>query len=229
MDPGRDISRAYWRQRKIVPADRITSFFAAIRIRFPDHIMCDESEKSARCQKHIPEGDCASSTPRNTGAISLVAVGKSLVTRVPIRISKLWRVRYSGARKAVAALLRAPFPIVDCNHPVPCQCIVYWCGVSEFQSNEQHSPIPRGFPEFMSRLNGNSASSVVVLSTRESRTLALPGRLVRSGPAVPWTDVSNCPCMLWPSAGGESFSLCGRWRHIVSACDVYPVHVGQPS
>lgn len=65
----------------------------------------------------------------------------------------------------------------------------------------------------MSRLKGNSESCEVVWMTRESRTLAFPGRLVRTGPDFPCTRASTCPTVLCPSAGGDSVSVCGEYQH----------------
>lgn len=41
----------------------------------------------------------------------------SRVTRVPMSTSRFARLSVSSFKKAVAALLRTPCPIVDCNQP----------------------------------------------------------------------------------------------------------------
>jgi hypothetical protein len=70
------------------------------------------------------------------------------------------------------------------------------------------APIPSMSPLIMSGLYGNSeGSSAVVASTRASRGLGNPGRLMETAPVVLWTEGMYWPVVLWPSAGGTSFSF----------------------
>lgn len=49
-------------------------------------------------------------------------------------------------------------------------------------------------------------SSLVVAMTRLSSTVGYPGRHTGTAPVVLCAEESNCPAVLWLSAGGTSFS-----------------------
>ena len=69
-------------------------------------------------------------------------------------------------------------------------------------------PIPKGFPEFISRLNGNSSqSSCVVAITCESMASGWLATVMLTGPLVPWMRMSSSPLVLWPSTGGTTCSI----------------------
>lgn len=72
-----------------------------------------------------------------------------------------------------------------------------------------YSPTPRGLPEFMSRLNGNSLGSCFVVSmTMLSIDISEPRMLISMLPLVPWMAGLIIPAKLWLSDDGTSFSVC---------------------
>lgn len=74
-------------------------------------------------------------------------------------------------------------------------------------NSEPSSPVPSEFPEFISKLNGNSWLLDAVWMTKGSLPREKPGKLTALTPVVEWYFGLNWPVVLWPSTGLVMFSF----------------------